>query len=220
MRCRSAPFGPRPASVSVSVFWNAVVLIWSVPLAKRKIPYCSSAEKFVSSVATPQNCGAFDSVLLMSRMKRPAVAPTVPSLMIFSWPENVEREDLALDVDLERDLRLHLHQRLAEEAARASRMIPPESSMKNDCACVMSLNDCVEAAPALPSVSCQLPAMNETVTVPVSKLPLEEVTERRRVELDDAPARDEVLARRAPLSVNSASPSRIVAASIAASFVG
>ena len=52
----------------------------------------------------------------MSSTKRPAVAPTVPSRISLSWPENVSVKTLALEVDVEPDLRLDLHQRLARQA--------------------------------------------------------------------------------------------------------
>jgi len=50
-------------------------------------------------------------------------------------------------------------------------MMPPEREMKNDCAWLISPNWRVEAAPRLPSLSAQLPATNETVTLPALSVP-------------------------------------------------
>ena len=82
----------------------------------------------VSSVATPQNCGPFDSLLLMSSTKRPEVAPTVPSLMIFSWPENVSVKTFrAVSISSVTDALSSNRGSLVRPAA--FRMIPPDSSM-------------------------------------------------------------------------------------------
>ena len=81
-RVRSDPPSPRPLRTSVSFLTWPVVLICRVPLANMLIPRGCSAEKFVSRVATPQNCGAELDGSPMSRTNRPEVAPTVPSLMI------------------------------------------------------------------------------------------------------------------------------------------
>ena len=51
-------------------------------------------------------------------------------------------------------------------------MTPPESSMKNDLACVMTANWPVPAVPWLPSASRQVLARKLTVTLPVPSWPL------------------------------------------------
>jgi len=80
VRVRSAPPSPSPGRVSVSTWVVPVRLTWSVPLTLAVMPYGSSADRLVWTVATPQNCGTLALGSPMSRMNRPAVAPTVPSL--------------------------------------------------------------------------------------------------------------------------------------------
>ena len=159
VRVRSVPFGPKPARVSVSVFLNSVVLICSVPLANRNTPNCSSTLKFVSRVATPQNCGAELSVLLMSSTNLPAVAPTVPSLMILSWPLK-DRSNTLRAGSVSRVAWAFTSISGSWMSPAACNVMPPDSSMKNTLAVLTIWIFSVRAVPALPSVSAQAPATN------------------------------------------------------------
>ncbi len=107
----------------------------------------------------------------MSSTKRPAVAPTVPSMISLSWPENVSVKTLR-SVSMSSLTWALTSISGSDVRPAAERMIPPASSMKNVWPCVMIANCCVDAVLPLPSLSRQALAANVAVTLPVPRLPL------------------------------------------------
>ena len=81
---RSLPPGPTPGSVISSCFTSLVRLMRSCAEPSMKSPRPSRNSKFVSTDATPQNCGigciGFVAGPPVLSTNRPAVAPSVPSL--------------------------------------------------------------------------------------------------------------------------------------------
>jgi hypothetical protein len=110
-------------------------------------------------------------VPLVSRTKRPDVAPTVPSLITDIVPANVSVKTLRLkSISSWTSALMSISGSLVSPAA--SRRMPPESSMKNDCAWAIAVKCSADAAPALPAVSVQAPAAIDPLTVPAANLPV------------------------------------------------
>ena len=149
VRVMSSPLSPRPRRVRSSVFSKVVRLICSVPLPNMKMPSGSSALKFVSRVMTPQNCGALLSSPELSSTNLPAVAPTVPSLMIESSPlKDSEKTLRTLSISMVASALTSNNG--SSKMPALSRMMPPDSSMKNDEAWVMMMTESVVSPPELP----------------------------------------------------------------------
>ena len=167
VRTTSVPPGPIPLRVICSTLVSLVVLTCSVPFANRNRPKGSSPAKLVSRLATPQNAGTTESPLLLprSRTKRPAVEPTVPSLMIFSWALKVRVNSLRA-ASISSVTEPNRSSSGSSSRPAAARMIPPDSSMKNEVPWVMVRNELLAASTPLSSMSVQLPARKATLTVP------------------------------------------------------
>ena len=161
-RVRSSPLSPRPRNVSVSRFSDAVRLICNVPLANKKMPYSSSAEKFVSTVMTPQNSGLPLGVSPVAKKNLPAVAPTVPSLMMESSPlKSSEKTSRVLSISMRARAAISISGS-SKRPALWSRM-PPEISMKKDSDCVMMSVTCDDAVPWLASTHVSVSPASVTV---------------------------------------------------------
>ena len=150
---------------------DCVVLICSVPLPNRKIPYGSSVGKFVSSVATPQNCGM--SAERVAHVEHEAAGGRADGAELdqLELAGEREREDACASRSISSVTCALTSISGSSVSPAAWRMIPPESSMKNDWACVMSANCCVDAALPLPAVSCHALAAKRRGDLAVSRLP-------------------------------------------------
>ena len=132
------------------------------------MPYCSSAEKFVSIVATPQKRAESSAFCGVSSTKRPAVAPTVPRPMIHSDPLKFRRKALrAVSISSVTVALASISFEVRERQDDAAGELDEER---------LGLRDdrelAVAAAPWLPSASFQVPARKLTVTLPVPSWPL------------------------------------------------
>ncbi len=189
----------RPGRVSVSQRSVELVLMASVPLPNMNTPNGSSALKSVSSVITPQNSTSPE----VSRTNRPAVEPTVPRPMILSEPLKSSVKTWRAKSSSMRTLAFTSTRSTAPAALRIT---PPESSMKNDWARVMTANCCVPAAPGLPAASAHAPSVKATVTTPVSKLL---VNPYRKLRPAPAPASVRAARMRVANVVSDSPPTRV-----------
>ena len=95
----------------------------------------------------------------MSSTNLPAVAPTVPSLMILSWPLK-DRVNTFRAASISRVAWAFASISGSWMSPAACSVMPPDSSMKNTLAVLTIWIFSVRAVPALPSVSAQAPATN------------------------------------------------------------